>query len=113
MHCYKCGKPAVGQCQMGGRFYCKDHGDVACDDCRPDFERAVEEQRFGPFSRYMIPIAYFAICGIGGGMLGLLPVIVVRGISSERSACFLPICPPAGFVAGLLPSCGPSWEDRT
>ena len=102
MQCYKCGKPAVGQCQMCGKFYCSDHGDVACNDCKPEFERAVEERRFGPFSRYIIPIAYFIVCGIGGGMLGLVPVIAVRGISSQHAAYLLPICPPAGFVAGLV-----------
>lgn len=101
MECYKCGKSAVGQCQMCGKFYCKDHGDVACNDCRPGFERAVEERRFGPFSRYLIPIAYFAFCAIGGGMLGFFPVILVREVSPEYSACLVPICPPAGFIAGL------------
>jgi len=102
MECYKCGKPAVGQCQVCGKFYCKDHGDVACNDCRPDFERTVEELRFGPFGRYIISIAYFAICGIGGGMLGLLPVIIARGISSQRAACLLSVCPPAGFVIAVV-----------
>lgn len=102
MQCYKCGKPAVGQCQMCGKFYCSDHGDVACNDCKPKFERAVEEQRFGPFSRYVLPIAYFIVYAIAGGMLGLIPVVVVRGISSQRAACLLPICPPVGSVIGLV-----------
>jgi hypothetical protein len=33
MICYVCGEPAVGQCQTCWRFYCKNHGDVRCQNC--------------------------------------------------------------------------------
>jgi len=44
MICYICGQPAVGQCQSCWRFYCKEHGDLRCQNCaRP----AAAEPRFG------------------------------------------------------------------
>lgn len=31
--CFYCDKPAAGQCQKCGKFYCRDHGDVLCRTC--------------------------------------------------------------------------------
>jgi hypothetical protein len=47
MICYICGQPAVGQCQSCRRFYCKEHGDLRCQNCAPP---GAGEARFGaPF----------------------------------------------------------------
>jgi len=39
-------------------------------------------------------------------MLGLVPVIAVRGISSQHATYLLLVCPPVGFVAGLVLAIG-------
>lgn len=33
--CHVCDAPPIGQCQRCGKFYCRKHGDVYCQQCRP------------------------------------------------------------------------------
>lgn len=34
MLCHLCDAPPIGQCQACWRFYCRNHGDVVCSECR-------------------------------------------------------------------------------
>ncbi|HVP05865.1 MAG TPA: hypothetical protein VMT90_09340 [Dehalococcoidia bacterium] len=41
MICHVCESPAVGQCQVCWRFYCREHGEIICETCKeksPDWQ---------------------------------------------------------------------------
>jgi hypothetical protein len=41
MVCHVCDAPAIGQCQVCWRFYCREHGEIICEPCNeksPDWQ---------------------------------------------------------------------------
>ena len=34
--CHVCDAPSTGQCQRCGKFYCRKHGDIYCEECEPE-----------------------------------------------------------------------------
>lgn len=39
MRCHMCHEMAVGQCQSCWKFYCQAHGDILCEQCKPEQPR--------------------------------------------------------------------------
>lgn len=102
MKCYyHQGIEAVAVCTGCHKAVCQDcavdvAGEIYCKSCIAERIRR-KELRVNPLAAG----GYYIASAIGGGLLGMIPAILFRGISPRLAAPFLYLA-PVGFMAGLL-----------